>query len=181
MNRFERWTVWVSAVATGMTGLGFMWAKYLTTTTEPWAVVNHPLEPWFLKAHIIFAPVFVFAVGLIATRHIAPHIRERVDHGRRSGLAMVWMLVPMTVSGYLIQVVTVPVLVTMLVAVHIVTGLVFLLGLTGHAVALIRKSLEPSAVDARQESPPMSGLQSIVESAASVRHGPARRESGDPN
>ena len=179
MSRFERWTVWVSAVATGMTGLGFMWAKYMTTPSEPWAVVNHPLEPWFLKAHIIFAPVFVFAVGLIVMRHIVPHIRKRVDRGRYSGLAMVWMLVPMTVSGYLIQVVTVPVLVTMLVTVHIVTGLVFLLGLAGHGVALIRKSLAPKALDARLESPPMGGLQSIAQLAASVRHGPARRESGD--
>ena len=111
MSRLERWTVWLSAVATGLTGLGFLWAKYLVAPTEPWAVVNHPLEPWFLKAHIVVAPVFVFAVGLILTRHILPHIRNSVQRGRRSGLVMVWMLVPMAASGYLIQVVTAPPLV----------------------------------------------------------------------
>ena len=80
-------------------------------------MINHPLEPWFLKSHIVFAPVFVFAIGLIVTRHIVPHIREGVDRGRRSGLAMVWMLLPMAVSGYLIQVVTAPELVAAFVVV----------------------------------------------------------------
>ena len=181
MSRVERWTVWISAVATGLTGLGFMWAKYLVTPTEPWAVINHPLEPWLLKVHIVVAPVFVFAVGLIVTRHVVPHIRDKVDRGRRSGLAMVWMLVPMVASGYLIQVVTAPVLVTALVVMHIGTGAVFLIGLTGHGVALVRKALEPHTVDARRNSPLTGGPRSITESSSSVLRGPVRPESGDPS
>ena len=141
MSRFERWTVWASAAATAVTGLAFFWAKYLVESTEPWAVVNHPLEPWFLKTHIVFSPVFVFAVGLIVMRHIVPHINEKVQRGRRSGLLMVWTLVPMAVSGYLIQVVAAPGWVSGLVVVHVGTGVLFVAGLVGHGVALVSRTL----------------------------------------
>ena len=134
MTRFERWTVWSSAIATGLTGLGFMWAKYFVPPPDQWSVVNHPLEPWFLKLHIVTAPVFVFAVGLIATRHIIPHLKKREPSGRRSGLIMVWMFLPMALTGYLIQVVSSPRWLVPLVVVHILTGCAFLLGIAGHRV-----------------------------------------------
>ena len=140
MSRFERWTVWTSAAAVGITGLGFTWAKYLATPTEAWSVVNHPLEPWFLKAHVVLAPAFIFAIGLILTRHILPHIRQGVRRGRRSGLSMVWMLLPMVVSGYLLQVVTAPWLVTAMIVLHLASGAVFLVGLAGHALAVAWKA-----------------------------------------
>jgi len=181
MTRFERWTVWVSAVATGATGLGFMWAKYLVTPAEPWSVVNHPLEPWFLKTHIVFAPVFVFAVGLIVTRHILPHIRRKVDRGRRSGLAMVWMLLPMAASGYLIQVVTAPALVTGLVVMHIATGVVFLLGLGGHGVALLRRAPGSRAAHGRRQRAYTGELRRITKPAASARRGPGHPEWEGPS
>ena len=136
MTRFERWSIWSSAVATGLTGLGFFWAKYLVDSSELWAVVNHPLEPWLLKIHIVVAPVFVFAVGLITTRHILVHIRTRVSQGRRSGMAMVWLMIPMVGSGYLIQVVSATGWLTWIALVHIVTGTVFLLAIVAHRVRI---------------------------------------------
>ena len=84
MTRYERWTLWASALATGLTGIGFFWTKYLVEAPEPWAVVHHPLEPWLLKLHIVASPVFIFAVGMIATRHILVHLRSRVRRGRPS-------------------------------------------------------------------------------------------------
>ncbi len=136
MSNFERWIVWASAAATALTGLAFFWAKYLIEPAEPWAVVNHPLEPWFLKTHIVFAPVFVFAVGLIVARHIVPHIKQKIVRGRRSGLVMVWTVLPMAVSGYLIQVVASPGWITGLVVLHVGTGVLFVAGLAGHGIAL---------------------------------------------
>ncbi len=136
MTRFERWSVWSSAIATGLTGLGFFWAKYLVASSEPWAVVNHPLEPWFLKIHIVVAPLFVFAVGLITTRHILVHIRARIRKGRSSGLAMMWLIIPMVGSSYLIQVVSATGWLTWIALVHIVTGTVFLLAIVAHRVRI---------------------------------------------
>lgn len=141
MSNFERWIVWTSAAATALTGLAFFWAKYLIEAAEPWAVVNHPLEVWFLKTHIVFAPVFVFAVGLIATRHIVPHLKEKVRRGRRSGLVMVWTLLPMAVSGYLVQVVAPPGWVRGLVVLHVVTGVLFVAGLAGHGIAFALRAI----------------------------------------
>lgn len=140
MTRFERWTVWSSAGATALTGLGFLWTKYFTTPAVAWAVVNHPLEPWFLKTHIVAAPVFLFAIGLILTRHVLPHLRNGARPGRRSGLIMVWSLIPMTLTGYLVQVVSSPALLPLLAALHIVTGGVFALGLAGHGLAVLARS-----------------------------------------
>ena len=157
MSRFERWTVWASAAATAVTGLAFFWAKYLVESAEPWAVVNHPLEPWFLKTHIVFSPVFVFAVGLIVMRHIVPHIKEKVRRGRRSGLIMVWTLLPMALSGYLIQVVASPGWVRGLVVVHVGTGVLFVAGLAGHAVALVSMKLRRRAGPGAYSATPDGG------------------------
>lgn len=136
MTRFERWSVWTSAIATGLTGLGFFWARYLVESSDPWALVNHPLEPWLLKIHILVAPVFVFAVGLITIRHVLMHIRARIRRGRLSGLAMVWLMIPMVGSGYLIQVVSTEGWLTGLAIAHIVTGAIFLLAIAGHRVRI---------------------------------------------
>lgn len=136
MTRFERWSVWSSAIATGLTGLGFFWAKYLVESSDPWALVNHPLEPWLLKIHILVAPVFVFAVGLITIRHVLMHIRARIRRGRLSGLAMVWLMIPMVGSGYLIQVVSTEGWLTGLAIAHIVTGAIFLLAIAAHRVRI---------------------------------------------
>ena len=136
MTRFERWTVWSSAAATAITGFAFFWAKYLVQPAEPWAVVNHPLEPWFLKTHIVFSPVFVFAIGLIVMRHIVPHIRQKVRDGRRSGFVMVWTLIPMAIIGYLIKVATSPGWIRGFVVLHVGTSVLFVAGLVGHGVAL---------------------------------------------
>lgn len=138
--------MWISAIAVGITGLGFLWAKYFVTAAEPWAVINHPLEPWFLKAHIVFAPALVFAVGLIATRHIVPHIVRGVERGRRSGLMMVWTLVPMVVSGYLIQVVTAAPVLSILVVLHIGSSVLFLAGIVVHGVVFALRARSPGAV-----------------------------------
>jgi hypothetical protein len=134
MSRFERWSLWSSTLAVSLTGLGFTWAKYFAEADDPWAVVNHPLEPWMLKLHVISAPLFVFAVGLVTMRHIVPHLLNATPAGRRTGLVMVWTIVPMVVTGYLVQVVTVPAWLLPLAIGHIAAGILFLGGFLLHRV-----------------------------------------------
>lgn len=98
--------VWTTSAGTALTGAGFFWTKYLLEAEQSWAVVNHPLQPWFLKAHLLFAPGLVFAVGLIAARHVWRHFRNGTARGRRSGITAGLMVGPMIASGYLIQTVT---------------------------------------------------------------------------
>jgi hypothetical protein len=134
MTPFERRSLWASTLLVGLTGLGFTWAKYLASSDEAWSVVNHPLEPWFLKAHVLTAPLFLFAVGLVTTRHILPHLRNGITTSRRTGLIMVWTILPMVVSGYLLQVINVAEWLSPVAYAHIMTGLVFLVGFLLHRV-----------------------------------------------
>src|SRR5690606_30891762 len=95
-----------SSFATGATGLAYLWVKYAMEPTEPFAVINHPIQPWLLKAHLLTAPFLVFAVGMIALRHVWLHYRSGVLRGRRTGIISGLTLLPMILTGYLIQSVT---------------------------------------------------------------------------
>lgn len=132
MSPFQRRLVWSSSLLTGFTGVVYWWMKNMMEPVDPWAAINHPLQPWVLKAHILVAPVMVFAVGLIAGEHIWRHYRERVKAGRRSGLAAMWVFVPMVLSGYLIQAVTHAGWLQALVWTHLGTGVIYLFGLGAH-------------------------------------------------
>ncbi|HSJ14421.1 MAG TPA: hypothetical protein VK939_08395 [Longimicrobiales bacterium] len=135
MTRFEKYLVWGSTAAVSVSGFGYAGVKYLLEPSDPFAIVNHPLQPWLLKAHVLTAPVFMFAIGLIAMRHIWPHFRARLPHGRRSGTAAALVLVPMVASGYLIQTVTHTGWLLALVIAHLVTGTLFALGAAAHKIA----------------------------------------------
>lgn len=147
MTRFEKWSVWLTSVATAVTGVIYLWMKYFLTPTEPWAVVNHPWQPWVLKAHIVVAPLLVFAIGLITMRHIWRHFRTGMRRGRRSGLTTALVTGPMVATGYLIQVLTGEGWVKAMAISHIAVGVIYALGLVLHQ-AMIRRSL-PAATPTR--------------------------------
>lgn len=147
MTRFEKWSVWLTSVGTAVTGFIYLWMKYFLTPTEPWAVVNHPWQPWVLKAHIVVAPLLVFAIGLITMRHIWRHFRTGMRRGRRSGLTTALVTGPMVATGYLIQVFTGEGWVKAMALSHIAVGVIYALGLVLHQ-AMIRRSF-PAAPPAR--------------------------------
>ena len=132
MNRFEKWMLWTSFVLTAVTGTGLLWTKYFMYTNDPWAVINHPFQPWLLKAHIVSAPALVFALGLISSKHVWQHFKTRVPAGRRTGIATFVMGTLMILSGYLIQVVTQVTPLKVLAISHIALGFVFLVGFVAH-------------------------------------------------
>ena len=84
MTRAERWLLWTSTLAVAVSGFGFAWAKYLVRSDDPFAVVHHPLQPFFLKMHVLTAPILVFAVGFLFSRHVVgrPGVGFRVIDGR---------------------------------------------------------------------------------------------------
>ena len=132
MSRFERWSVWSTTAGTLVTGVVYWWMKDMMTPVEPWAVINHPLQPWVLKAHILIAPLLVFSVGLITTRHIWQHFRSRVRKARKTGLIAALTLIPLVATGYLIQVVTAETLVRLLGWAHLGLGIVYSLDVAAH-------------------------------------------------
>lgn len=125
MTRVERALLWGSSAAVAVSGSGFAWTKYLVTSEDPFAVTNHPWQVSFLKAHVLSAPLFVFVVGLVFSRHVVRHWQSPNPGGRRSGLGIVALLLPLVASGYLIQTVTDGRLLGWLVAIHLATGILY--------------------------------------------------------
>ena len=99
-------------------------------------MVNHPLQPWFLKAHILVSPFLLLAVGMILTRHVWKHFQNRITWGRNSGILAALLFLPMVVTGYLIQSVTSPGWLEALAIGHIVAGCLYLVGLGAHQIAI---------------------------------------------
>lgn len=132
MSRFERWSLWTSGFVVSVTGLGLLWTKYLLESEDPWSAINHPAQPWLLKAHILAAPLFIFVLGLVTTRHIWPHLRAGLRSGRGSGIFTALVITPAVLSGYLIQTIIEPTWLAGAVIVHIVTGTLLAFGLALH-------------------------------------------------
>ena len=146
MSRLERWTVWASTAAASLTGFLYAWMKYVMRPLDEFAVINHPLQPLVLKLHILASPVLVFAIGLIAARHIIPHLRSGVRRARGSGLTSALVVTPMILTGYLIQAVTNVPLLAALAWSHLGLGTVFALAAAVHAaVTRARRSNQPQS------------------------------------
>ena len=139
MRPVHRWLLWGSSIVTAVTGVAYWWMEHMIEPTDTWAVINHPLQPWALKAHIVVAPALVFALGLITTDHVARHLRAKVRAGRRSGLLALAVFAPMTLSGYLIQAVTHTGWLTALVTVHVGAGVVYVGALAVHRWGLAER------------------------------------------
>lgn len=132
MTRFERWSVWLTTTGTLLTGLAYWWMKDLMPASDPWAVINHPLQPWALKAHILVAPLMVFSVGLITTRHVWRHFRMNVRKGRKTGLTAALSFIVLVLSGYILQVVTGETILRVLAWTHLGLGVLYSLALAAH-------------------------------------------------
>lgn len=153
MSTFEKWAVWVTSTGTGVTGLLYWWLKDWLQPLDEFAVVNHPLQPWVLKAHVLIAPLMVFAVGMVAAEHIWRQYTLRIRAGRRSGLLSMWTLAPMIATGYLIQVVTHVGWLEALAWTHVVVGATYLVGLVLHH-PVPRRFVHPLLQRSRSRRPP---------------------------
>jgi hypothetical protein len=140
VRRFEKWAIVLASSATAVTGLLYAWMRYLLEPVDPFAVINHPWQPWVLKAHILVAPALLLTVGMIAVGHIWKHLRLKVRQGRSSGILAAAVFVPMAWSGYLIQSVTRPSFLSALVVLHVATSVLFVLGFLVHLRVSVRKS-----------------------------------------
>lgn len=175
MNRFERWSVWVSAVLVTVSGAGLLWAKYFVYNDDPWSLINHPLQPWFLKAHILTAPLLIAALGQIAIRHVWRHFRSAIACGRHSGLITAAVSVPLILSGYLIQVITDEAWLAILAFAHIGTGGLFAVGLVIHSLVARRlRSRSPVADRSRPASLGGAGFGRASAERADALSGPSR-------
>jgi hypothetical protein len=157
MPRWEAWSVHLSTLLVGGTGLVYAWMRYLLPATDPYSAVGHPLQPQVQHLHVLAAPLLVFATGLIWKNHVWSHWKKGVPLRRRSGLALLLSVAPMVVSGYLLQIAVGEGWRQAWVVVHVTTSVLFLAGYAGHAAVALRgwwrqRQRSPTAVAARAES-----------------------------
>ena len=106
MSRGQIIYLHLSVILTVLTGTLFAVMKYWMKTDDPYAVANHPLQPYALSAHVVVAPLLLFGLGWIFGNHIWPKFQFGNGKNRATGVSAMLLIAPMTLSGYLIQVST---------------------------------------------------------------------------
>ncbi len=125
MSRWESWSFHILTGLVSVTGIVFFIMKYMMATEDPFALINHPLQPAMLDIHILAAPFLILVLGIMYSSHITEKLGTRNKANRRSGIAMLLSFLPMILSGYLLQVSTSAFLSKLTLAVHVVSGLAF--------------------------------------------------------
>ena len=140
MSRAQVALLQLSLLGMTLTGLVFAWMKYFMKSDDPFAVVNHPWQPHMMTAHVLLGPVAVFAIGWVFGNHIWPAYRGGAPN-RPSGIVSMLFIVPMTISGYLMQVSVADATRKAFAVTHWVSVALFL---AAYVVHLINKTREPS-------------------------------------
>jgi hypothetical protein len=157
VNRVEAWCVHTANLLVGATGLVYAVLRYLVEPSDPFAVVNHPLQPLAQHLHVWAAPLVVFAVGLVFRAHVWAHLVRGVPARRASGLAQLAAFVPMVASGYLIQTAVTPASRQAWVAVHLATSGLWLAGWAAHLLASRSGARAAAAASGEAPVPPSAG------------------------
>lgn len=132
MTPMQKLLLNVTSVVLTVTGVVYAWMKYFMKTDDPFAVANHPWQPYMLDVHVVVAPVALFVIGAVWATHVKPKHEAGTKSRRRSGLTALWMIAPMVLSGYLMQVLTNERLVEAMRILHWVSSAIFVLGLLAH-------------------------------------------------
>jgi hypothetical protein len=145
VKRWEKYGFSALAALVTVTGVVYFWMKYMIQNDDPFAVVNHPLQPAMLDAHVLAAPAFLVLFGIIFNSHIGAKIGRRIPN-RRSGLLALATVVVMTGSGYLLQVVTGDRARQVTVVAHVLSGCVFAVAYVVHLTVSARMWREQRAI-----------------------------------
>ncbi|MPZ19483.1 MAG: hypothetical protein GEV06_16425 [Luteitalea sp.] len=142
MPAWERRSLHVLTVLVTLTGVVYLWMKYAMATDDPFAVVNHPLQPLVLAAHILASPALLLVFGLVLQSHVLWQIRTGGTPNRKSGYVMLSSFGAMALSGYLLQVVTAPAILETMIAVHVIAGVLFAVAYLVHLIISARLTRE---------------------------------------
>ena len=132
MSRAQLLSLHLSIALTALSGIVFAWMKYAMKSDDPFAVANHPMQPHMLSAHVIVAPALVFVLGWTFGNHMWPRIVIGDPRRRFTGWSAMILIVPMTVSGYLLQIATDDSIRKAMAIAHWITSGIFVVGYIAH-------------------------------------------------
>jgi len=137
VTRGETWLFHTSNALVSATGVGYALAAYVAESEDPYALVNHPLQPHLQHAHVALAPTLVFVLGVIWSRHAQPRVLSGSKARRTSGVVLLTLALPMIFSGYFIQVAVEPEWRSAWVGIHLMTSVAWLLATLAHVLRRI--------------------------------------------
>ena len=138
MKPWERWTFNLLTLVVAVTGFAYFWMKYLIASDDPFAIVNHPWQGAMLALHVLAAPGMLLMFGILLNSHIMKKIGATRVPNRRSGLVSFATFFLMSISGYLLQVVTGEQALRLMLGVHLASGAIFSLVYVGHLAISVR-------------------------------------------
>ena len=134
MSRWQSWLSHIATVAVGISGIVYLVMKYFMKNDDPFALVNHPLQPLMLDLHLLAGPALVFLCGLMFESHIQRRLLSGSLPNRKSGIIAAVTFAVMTVSGYALQVTAIESLSRTAMVLHLVSSGVFLLSYVVHQI-----------------------------------------------
>ena len=140
VNRATAWSTHLAVALSAGTGIVYGWMRYLCVPEDEFAIVNHPWQPDLQHFHIIVVPLLVFVCGLLWSTHVWPRVKSGFRSRRTTGLVLAAGLLPMVLSGYLVQVVADETWRLVWVWTHGVTSTLWTLGYLVHQLAPRRRA-----------------------------------------
>ena len=151
MSRAQVVYLHLCVVVTALTGTVFAVMKYAMKSDDEFAVVNHPWQPFMLAAHVVVAPLLVFGFGWIFANHIWPGFTSGIARKRKSGIWSMAAIVPMVLSGYLLQVSTADATRQAMAVAHWISSALFI---SAYVIHLVTKRAARSARQGAEASAP---------------------------
>ena len=142
MSRLQLFWLHLAVGLTTLTGAVFAFMKYFMTSDDEFSVVNHPMQPHMLAAHVVVAPALLFLLGWTFSNHILPKYRFGNGKNRRTGIASTALIIPMALSAYLLQVSTNETLREVMAWAHWISSAVFVAAYLIHLVIGRSKSAD---------------------------------------
>ena len=150
MTPFDRWLLIVANLLAGGTGVVYGWFRYFTGPVDALSLV-HPWQPAAHTSHVLAAPLLAIVIGHFFYHHALLSWKAQVRTGKRSGLTLLALALPMIISGYLLQVSVHEGWRTAWIVVHVATALVWLLGCGAHLLTHARHRQRLRAADWRPQ------------------------------
>ena len=138
MMAWERRSLHATAVAAALTGGLYGWFRYFGQRLGDFGPEPSPWQGWWQHAHVLAAPLLLFMLGVVARGHLLLKLRAGGREGRRTGLAVAFLIAPMVLAGFGIQVATDERWRLALAWVHGVSASLFTLGYLVHLAAIWR-------------------------------------------
>jgi hypothetical protein len=135
MSRLDQWLLYLANALVGGTGLVYAWMRYLLKPEGEFAIVNHPWQSDVQHLHILTAPLLVLIIGHITYHHAIVYWQAGTKPGRRTGITMLALALPMIFSGYFLQTAVDETWRTIWIVIHVATSALWLAGFAGHLLA----------------------------------------------